>query len=135
MDGPRPFPEAPYGYEREAVERFVEAADRERAELAGRLEETLRERDALEQELAALRGELDATKAAMPQIAELQARLEGLEGEYAKRVRALEAILASAAREVAERREGSLSSDDDEIPETPVIRGSWGWAPAASDDG
>lgn len=135
MNRPRPFPEAPHGYDREAVDEFVEAADRERAELAGRLEETRRERDALEQELAALRGELDATKAAMPQIAELQARLEGLEGEYARRVRALEAILASAAQEVAERREGSLSSDDNTTPEAPVIRGSWGWAPSGSDDG
>lgn len=122
------FPEAPHGYEREAVERFVEAADRERAELAGRLEEARRERDALEQELASLRGELDATKAAMPQIAELQARLEGMEGEYAQRVRALETILASAAREVAERRVGPIASAHDEAPETPIVRGAW-WAP------
>lgn len=134
MEGPRPFPEAPHGYDREAVDRFVEEAEREREELAGKLEESRRERDALERELAALRGELDATKAAMPEIGELQARLEGLEGRYAERVRALETLLASAAREVAERRSEPAPVGDQEADERAVIRGSW-WAAPNADQG
>lgn len=133
-DAPPPFPEAPHGYEREAVERFVEAAERRRGELEDELEAACRERAALEHELVRVRGELDATKAAMPEMGELQARLEGLEGDYAERIRALEAFLASAVREVAERCAEAGSSRTGDAAGGPVIRGAWSAAPG-SDDG
>lgn len=125
-DGSPPlFPEVPDGYERGAVERFVDAAERERRALEEALESARCERAALEHELARVRDELDATKAATRDADELQARVDELEGDYAARVRALEALLASAAREIVERRPEAEPPSSAGGGPAPIVRGSW----------
>lgn len=108
--GERRFPSAFRGYD-------VEEVDRHLADLAARLDElaqenhglaervsvTEAEREEALREAAVLRGEFDAMRAALPEIEELHARLEELRGEYAERIRAVELLLAAAAREVGER--------------------------------
>ena len=72
-------------------------------QLRERVAELELERSELERELARLRGELDMTRAALPEIEDLHTHLQKLRDDYAARSEALQMLIAAAAREIGER--------------------------------
>lgn len=91
------------GYAPEEVDASIAELEEELAGVYAQRESLERDAGRLREEVERLSAELDASRAALPELEELHGQLKELRADYERRIRALELLLVATVREINER--------------------------------
>jgi DivIVA domain-containing protein len=108
------FPQAIRGYAHAEVDAYLDEVHAKLEELGSEVERVSAENQALHLQVAELQAQLEAMRLRLQEAEELQVELAEMREAHGSRVRAIEMILAAAAREVGMRLQTAGPPDDAE---------------------